>query len=106
MLVDVLAMHVLEAIVVRPVFQGLTLIAAPIGFVISHVFLAVIYYLVITPIGLIFRLTGRDAIGRKIDRNLGELLARPGRRRGPRAVTSSYTELQHDHARQQETTSS
>ena len=46
----------------------LMVVAWPIGFVISHVFLAVVYYLVMTPIGLVFRLLGRDAIGRSIDR--------------------------------------
>jgi hypothetical protein len=53
----------------RALFVAIMIVAAPIGFVISHVFLALIYYLVITPIGLFFRLTGRDVIGRKIDRN-------------------------------------
>lgn len=69
-LVDVLAAYVLEKVLVRPVFQGLTLLAFPIGFVLSHVLIAAIYYLVITPIGLVFRLIGRDALGRRIDRTL------------------------------------
>jgi hypothetical protein len=69
-LVDLLAVPVLEAVFVRPVFQGLTLLAFPIGFVLSHVLIAAIYYLVITPIGLVFRLIGRDALGRRIDRAL------------------------------------
>ncbi len=51
----------------RWVFVVLMLVALPIGFVISHVLMAVIYYLVITPIGLFFRLVGRDVIGRKLD---------------------------------------
>lgn len=49
------------------VFVALMIVAMPIGFVISHVFLAAIYYLVMTPIGLVFRLIGRDAIGKKLD---------------------------------------
>lgn len=60
---------VLEKWIVRPIFQGLTLVAWPIGFVLSHVLIAIVYYLVITPIALVFRLVGRDAIGRRIDRD-------------------------------------
>jgi hypothetical protein len=48
----------------------LTLVAFPIGFVLSHVLIAVIYYLVITPIGLLFRLVGRDAMLRRPDPSL------------------------------------
>ena len=53
------------------IYAGLTLVAFPIGFVISHVLMAVIYYLVITPIGLLFRLIGRDVLGKRIDRGSG-----------------------------------
>jgi hypothetical protein len=35
--------------------------------VLSQVLMAVIFYLVFTPIGLCFRLAGRDAMGRKFD---------------------------------------
>jgi hypothetical protein len=49
------------------IFVGLMIVAMPIGFVISHVFLAAIYYLVFTPIGLVFRLMGRDVIGKKLE---------------------------------------
>ena len=48
----------------------LATVAFPIGFVLSHVLIALIYYVVITPIGLVFRLMGRDALGRRIDRSL------------------------------------
>jgi hypothetical protein len=54
-------------IVTHAVYVVLMVVAMPIGFVLSHVLIAAIYYLVITPIGLIFRLIGRDAIGRKLD---------------------------------------
>ena len=53
--------------VTRLIFIVLMVVALPIGFVLSHVLMAVIYYLVITPIGLVFRLIGRDAMGRKLD---------------------------------------
>ena len=42
-------------------------LAFPIGLVVSHVVLFVIYYFLFTPMGLIFRLIGRDALHRKFD---------------------------------------
>ena len=51
----------------RALFLGLSILVVPIGFLLSHVLLASIYYLVMTPIGLVFRLIGRDVLGRKLD---------------------------------------
>jgi hypothetical protein len=39
----------------------------PIGFVVSHVLMAAVFYLVVTPIGLIMRLVGHDPMHRKQD---------------------------------------
>jgi len=52
----------------RPVYIGLTVLSFPIGYVLSHVVMAVVYYGLFTPVGLIFRLIGRDALNRKFDR--------------------------------------
>ncbi|GAB4141507.1 MAG: hypothetical protein Tsb009_11300 [Planctomycetaceae bacterium] len=41
----------------------------PIGWVISHVMLAVIFYGVVTPIGLIMRACGKDPMNRRFDKN-------------------------------------
>ena len=41
----------------------------PIGWTVSHLLLAVIYYGVITPIGLLMRLFGRDPLQRRFDRS-------------------------------------
>jgi len=51
----------------RWLFIVLMVVALPIGFVVSQVLMAGIFYLLFTPIGLFFRLTGRDAMGRKAD---------------------------------------
>jgi hypothetical protein len=48
----------------RLVFVGMSLAAWPIGFVVSHVVLALVYYLVLTPIGLAMRLFGYDPMTR------------------------------------------
>ncbi len=39
----------------------------PLGWLLSHLVLGVIYYLVITPTGLIMRMLGRDSMGRRFD---------------------------------------
>lgn len=52
----------------RPVYLGLTLAAWPIGWVVSHLTMIVLYHGVITPIALAFRLLGRDPLARKFDR--------------------------------------
>jgi hypothetical protein len=53
--------------VLRPLYIGLTAVSLPIGFVVSHVLMAVVYYGLLTPIGLFFRAIGRDALQRRMD---------------------------------------
>jgi hypothetical protein len=52
---------------IKPVFIGLMYLAFPIGYVMSHVLLGVVYYLLITPIALVMKLAGRDTMGRRFD---------------------------------------
>ena len=47
---------------IRPVFVGLILLTYPIGWVVSHVLLGAIFYLLFLPIGLALRLTGHDPL--------------------------------------------
>ena len=53
----------------RWIYVGWIYAAFPIGWTVSHVLIAGIYYLLITPIGLIIRATGRDPLLRKFDRS-------------------------------------
>jgi len=53
----------------RIVLMGWMWAAYPIGWTVSHLLMASIYYLVVTPIGSIMRLAGRDPLARKFDRN-------------------------------------
>lgn len=46
----------------RPVFVLWMLAAFPIGWVMSHVLLALVYFGVLTPIGIILRMRGRDSL--------------------------------------------
>ncbi|KPJ75907.1 MAG: hypothetical protein AMS14_02840 [Planctomycetes bacterium DG_20] len=48
----------------RPLYLGLSLVGLPIGLVVSHVVAGVVFYLVVTPIGLAMRLLGRDPLHR------------------------------------------
>jgi len=49
------------------IYYGWMKLTYPIGWVVSHVLLLVSYYLVITPIGLIMRAFGHDAMHRTVD---------------------------------------
>jgi hypothetical protein len=49
----------------RPMYLGWMFLLFPIGWTISHLILAIVYYLVLTPIGLIMRLFGRDPMERR-----------------------------------------
>ena len=51
----------------RPMYLAWMYAAFPLGWVISHVLMAVIYYLVFTPTGLIMRIVGYDPMHRKFD---------------------------------------
>jgi amino acid transporter len=53
--------------ITRLIYIALTAVTLPIGFAISFIVLAVFYFLIITPIGLVFRLMGRDSMKRKFD---------------------------------------
>ena len=46
----------------RPIFVGLILLTFPIGWVVSHLLLGLIFYGVVTPIGLILRISGHDPL--------------------------------------------
>lgn len=50
----------------RIVFVGLSYAAFPIGYVVSHVILAAVYYLVLTPVGLALRVFRYDPMHRAL----------------------------------------
>lgn len=59
---------ILSLTLTRLIYLGLTLITHPVGIAVSTVLLALFYYLLLTPIGLIFRLMRRDSLRRKFER--------------------------------------
>lgn len=53
----------------RPLYLGWMYLAFPIGWVVSQVVLALVYYVVVTGTGLAMRLLGRDAMQRRFEPN-------------------------------------
>jgi hypothetical protein len=48
----------------RPVFVGWLILAFPIGWIVGRLALATIFFGLFTAVGLLFRMTGRDPLGR------------------------------------------
>ena len=48
-----------------PIYRAWLFLVSPLGRVLSVVVLAGVYYLVLTPLALVLRLAGRDALGRR-----------------------------------------
>lgn len=71
---------------VRGVYVGACTAAWPVGFVVSHLVLAGIYFLVVTPIGLLLRLAGKDPLQRRFDATRPTYWAD----RGPERPPESY----------------
>ncbi|GAB5442286.1 MAG: hypothetical protein Fues2KO_26350 [Fuerstiella sp.] len=55
--------------VVRPIYIGLTVVTYPIGLVVSELILLTVFMVVMCPIGLLFRVLGRDSLSRNFDRS-------------------------------------
>jgi hypothetical protein len=63
---------------IRPLFMGLMTVTFPIGVLFSQVLLATVFHLMFTPIGLFFRIVGRDILSRRRDqRRQSYWVARP-----------------------------
>src|SRR5215212_8473780 len=59
---------VLAPAAIKPVFIALTLITLPIGIVVGELTLLLVFFGILLPLGLFFRLVKRDALQLKIDR--------------------------------------
>jgi hypothetical protein len=51
-----------------PLYRGWMKLIYPVGWTLSHLFFGVIYFLLMTPIGLLLRLFGHDAMRRKVNK--------------------------------------
>jgi hypothetical protein len=52
---------------IKPVYLGMIVLTFPIGWMISHLMMALFYYGIITPVALLFRLLNRDPLCRQSD---------------------------------------
>jgi saxitoxin biosynthesis operon SxtJ-like protein len=53
----------------RPVYVAWMCAVFPIGWLVSHLLLAAVFYLLITPLGLLLRLIGRDKLKLRFERD-------------------------------------
>jgi len=65
-----------------PIYLGLTVLTFPIGFVLSYLIMGFLFFVLITPVGLFFKLTGRDPMHRRFDRAATTYWSDPRPRRG------------------------
>jgi hypothetical protein len=57
--------------ILRPLYAGMTIVFYPVGIVAFHLLMAIIYFLVVTPVALFFKLIGRDTMQRRFDAAAG-----------------------------------
>ena len=70
----------------RPLWVALVLATFPIGFVLSYVLMGLLFFGMLTPVSLVFRLIGRDALERRLDPQAESYW----QRRGPPAPIARY----------------
>lgn len=51
----------------KPLYSAWMALAVVLGFIMTRVILTLVFYLIVTPIGLIMRAVGRDPLNRKLD---------------------------------------
>jgi hypothetical protein len=74
----------------RLVYLGMTYLAFPIGFVLSHVLLALVYFGVMTPVGWIMKLTGYDPMRRRFDKTASTYWIDRGGERAPESYFRQF----------------
>lgn len=75
---------------IRPVYLVWMVAAFPIGWTISHLVLAAVFYFLCTPIGLLLRLAGKDAMKRSFDRGADSYWDPKTSPREPRSYFRQY----------------
>lgn len=61
-----MGLGVLQPMILKPIFVGLQYLTWPIGMVVSYVLLAIVFYLLITPVGLLLRVFGYDPVDKRM----------------------------------------
>jgi len=73
-----------------PVYVGLSLVAYPIGFVLSYVIMGFLFFGMLTPVGLFFRVTGRDVLQRRFEPERSSYWSDPRPDRGKRSYFRQF----------------
>jgi hypothetical protein len=63
----IFALSLIATQLIKPVYVALQTVTYPIGLTVSFVIMAAFYYCILTPVGLFFRLIGRDPLNRRFD---------------------------------------
>ena len=66
--------------IIRPIYTGWMIVAFPIGWTVSKIALGLMFFLVFLPVGLVFRMTGRDALRLKRTRDGSYWVEKPATR--------------------------
>jgi hypothetical protein len=75
---------------IRFLFAGAMALAKPIGWVVSRTLLAGIFYLVITPLAFVFKLSGRDVLARRSGRGAATHWVPRRQRTDPREYLNQF----------------
>ncbi len=73
-----------------PIYIGLTIVSYPIGFVLSYVIMGTLFYVLISPVAIFFKITGRDAMNRRFDPEAATYWSDPRPSRGPESYFKQY----------------
>lgn len=74
----------------RPIYVGWMILAFPIGWTVSQVLLALMFFGLFTPIALVFRLLGRDALHRERRPGVGSYWTPKPAPAGPRSYFRQF----------------
>lgn len=74
----------------RVLFVGLSVLAFPIGFVVSHILLGLLFFGLIAPLGFAMKLSGRDALTRAHQDGSTSYWVKARRRRAMRDYFRQY----------------
>lgn len=75
---------------IRPIYVGWMIVVFPVGWLVSRLLLAGVFYLLLTPIGLLFRLCGRDPLTIRFPTNETTYWTAKPAPRGPRSYFRQF----------------
>ena len=74
----------------KPIFVGLSVITFPIGFVLSYVIMGFLFYVLIAPLAIVFKIAGRDSMNRGYDPSAASYWSEPRARRPNEAYFKQF----------------